>query len=494
MAREPVDHAAGDTARRRARAAPRLGEVAGKDASEPTTPRQKSASIVSVNAANISPRPSLAAAPTSVPLNLLDEHFLNLDDEREPWSIQLEVRVGGRLDPERLSAAIAAAIRRHPLARARLASWEPSDRAYRWEIADRRDEVPLTVAACPHETLLADARERLFGVSPALEDAPPFAVVLAQGPDGDSILLNLHHAAGDGVSAVRLMRSILRAYAGEEDPVPELDPLGVRDVLALAGARSLEERIVRGYALALNAVRQLTPTARVAREGGDGRPGYGFELLALSAEETREVRSKQGPDTTVNDVLLAALAVAISRWNASRSRWPGRIALTMPVNLRPAAWHDEVIGNFASYVTVSLGFCEHQELQRALEVTGERTRRIKQDGLAGLVIDLLVGPSRLPVRAKRRLKDLIPLTGNAVVDTASLSNLGVLDEWPWLGDDAGTVEAVWFSPPGRMPLGTAFGATTVGGRLHVTLRYAHAQFGQAGARAFADLYRSLLLS
>lgn len=124
-------------------------------------------------------------------------------------------------------------------------------------------------------------------------------------------------------------------------------------------------------------------------------------------------------------------------------------------------------------------------LRDGLRYLRTRTRQIKQDGLAGLVVDLLVGPSLLRVAAKRRLQDLIPLTGNAVVDTASLSNLEVLDAWPSLGDGAGTVEAVWFSPPGP---------ATVGGRLHVTMRYAHAQFGGAGAQAFAELYRDVLLA
>ncbi|MCW3065866.1 MAG: hypothetical protein JWN32_3038 [Solirubrobacterales bacterium] len=446
-----------------------------------------------MHTATASARSSPAASFTSVRLNLLDELFLNLDQHREPWGVHLELRVGGRVDSERLSDAIAAAVRRHPVARARLATWQPSDRAYRWEIADAVDEVPLTVATCPDDTLLADVRERLFGVSPSLQVAPPFAVVLAHSPGGDSILLNLHHAAGDGVSAVRLMRSVLRAYAGAEDPVPEVDPLAVRDVLALTRAKSLEDRLVSAQALVRAAARQLTPATRITRDGGDGRPGYGFELLALSLEETRSVRAKQTEGTTVNDVLLATLAVAIRRWNEAHGRWPGRIALTMPVNLRPPEWRGEVVGNFASYVTVSLGACDSQDLPRALEITAQRTRQIKRHGLAGMVVDLLVGPSMLRVAAKRRLQDLIALTGNTVVDTASLSNLGALDGWPSLGD-AGTVEAAWFSPPGRMPLGAALGVATVDGRLHVTMRYPHAQFDRAAAHAFAEVYRDVLLA
>ena len=433
-------------------------------------------------------------ALTTVPLNLLDEHFLNLDQESEPWGVHLEVRVSGRVDAERLSAAIGAAVRRHPIARAKLASPYPTDVTYRWEIVESLGQIPLAVAASPDATSLAAARERLFAVSPSLDVAPPFAVVLAQRRGGDSILLNLHHAAGDGVSAVRLMRSILRAYAGEEDPIAGLDPLSVRDVLALAAARSFEERAARRRALLRAALRRLSPITRVARDGGDRRPGYGFELLAFSGDETAAVFAKHDETATVNDVLLAALAVAIRRWNADHGRWSGHIALTMPVNLRPLEWHDEVIGNFASYVSVSLGRRDHRDLRRALDVTADRTHRIKRHRLAGLAVELLVGPSLLPVTAKRRLQDLIPLTGNRGVDTASLSNLEVLDGWPVLGAGAGTVEELWFSPPGRAPLGAALGAATVGGRLHIAMRYPHCQFDRAGARAFAELYRDVLVT
>jgi NRPS condensation-like uncharacterized protein len=378
------------------------------------------------------------------------------------------------------------------MARASLASWQPSDRSYRWEIADEIEDVPLTVAECSEDGGLAALREQLFSASPSLDEAPPFAVVLAHDVAGDSILLNLHHAAGDGVSAMRLMLSILRDYAGEEDPVPALDPLVGRDVLAFSRANSEEERIARERAVEEDADRRLTPAARIARDGGDGRPGYGFELLAFSREETQAICAKRTDGTTVNDVLLAALAVAIRRWNDDHGQGPGAIALTMPVNLRPAAWRQEVVANFASYVTVFLGVHDPEDLGRALEATGERTRQIKRSGVAGMVVDQLVGPSMLPVAAKRRLKDLIPMTGDVVVDTASLSNLGTLEAWPSIGGGR-TVEAMWFSPPGRMPLGAAIGAATLGGRLHVTLRYPHAQFASASARAFAAGYRAALL-
>jgi hypothetical protein len=92
----------------------------------------------------------------------------------------------------------------------------------------------------------------------------------------------------------------------------------------------------------------------------------------------------------------------------------------------------------------------------------------------------------LSIAAKRRLPNLIDLTRDLVIDTASLSNIGVLEP---LG---AAVEAVWFSPPGRMPLGVHIGIATHADRLHLALRCSHAQFDARAAHAFGRLYREVL--
>jgi NRPS condensation-like uncharacterized protein len=428
---------------------------------------------------------------TSIPLNLLDELYLNLDRRPEPWTVHYEVRVRQQLETERLADAIAAAAGRHPLARARLASWRFQDCSYDWEIADALTRIPLTVVVCGDEQALAKERDRLFTTSPSLEEAPPFTLVLARGPDWDSVLLNLNHSAGDGVSAARLMLSILRYYAGQEDPVPPLDPLAVHDVRRFSAATSPEEKRARRRALARGAWRPFVRTARVARDGDDDRPAYGFELLSLSAEESRAVFARRPPATTINDVLLAALAVTIARWNAAHARSARLLALTMPVNLRPSEWRLEVVGNLASWVTVWILPQPGEALSSVIERIGARTRAIKSEGTGGMAVDLLEGPAKLPIATKRWLQDLIPLTGNVVVDTASLSNLGRLDALPSVFGGA-TVE-VAFSPPGRMPLGVTLGVVTLEDRVHLTVRYRHAQFGPEAARRFTMLYRDVLL-
>ncbi|HWE10676.1 MAG TPA: condensation domain-containing protein [Solirubrobacteraceae bacterium] len=435
---------------------------------------------------------SVTPSITSLPLSLLDELYLNLDRAAEPWTVQYELHLSQRLDAGRLAGAITSAADRHPLSRARLASWRYQDHGYHWVIADELETASMKVVECGDERRLAEERERLFERSPSLDAAPPFILVLARRPDGDSLLLNLHHAAGDGISAARLMLSILRAYLGEDDPVPALDALAVHDVRRLSAARSADEHESRRRALLRGASRSFVPIARVARDGGDGRPAYGFELMTFTPEESRALFARHPPGGTVNDVLLAALAVTISRWNAEHGRSDRPIALTMPVNLRPPEWRSEILSNFASWVTVWIRPLPEEDLSAVIERVGASTRTLKRERLGGLAVDLLELSGKLMIAAKRWLQYLKPLTGDIVVDTASLSNLGRLEALPPPFD--GAVTAVGFSPPGQMPLGVSIGVVTLGDRLHVTLRYRRAQFNPPAARRFTGLYRDVLLS
>jgi hypothetical protein len=87
--------------------------------------------------------------------------------------VHFEVRLRDELDAGRLATAVRDAALRHPLARARLAEWRRSDRAYHWEIDDELADVPLTVGG---------ERGRFLSSMPSLEAAPPFALLLAGVP------------------------------------------------------------------------------------------------------------------------------------------------------------------------------------------------------------------------------------------------------------------------------------------------------------------------
>jgi NRPS condensation-like uncharacterized protein len=429
----------------------------------------------------------------TTPLNVLDELYLSFDRDDEAWSVHLEIRVDGHVDRDRLEVAAHQAAARHPMARARLAASRLTDLRLQWEIADELGELDLEELDCPAAGDLDRARTRLLNRTPALDRPGPFALMLAHHPEGDSIILNLHHAAGDGLAALRLLGSIARAYGIHDDPAPQVDPLAVRDVSAIAGAGSIKERLTRGRAALDYLGRGVSRPTRLVAQGATDEPGYGFATLAFEPEEVEQIVALRSGRATVNDVLLGALAHTVSRWNDHRGETSGAIYLMMPINLRPAQWRFEVVGNFASYVSVRIGSGDHTTLDKAIRSAADGTRAIKDGAIAGLIVDLYGAPALVPAALRGRMQDLIPLTGNTVVDTAVLSNLGRVESVPDLGD-AGRVREVWFSPPGRMPLGASLGVATLDGRLFVTLRYRHALFDAGAGTEFLAQFRRVLTS
>src|SRR4051812_33365821 len=114
----------------------------------------------------------------SARLNILDELYLHLDRDDEPWSVHLEVQAEGRIDADRVERAARYAAAKHPVARARLSDSRGTDVRYHWEIADELEQVPLDVRSAADEAEAAQARERALGSVPSLDQAPPFTLTL----------------------------------------------------------------------------------------------------------------------------------------------------------------------------------------------------------------------------------------------------------------------------------------------------------------------------
>ncbi len=430
-------------------------------------------------------------------LNLLDAAFLNIERPQDPWSIHLELQLEKRIDEERLRAAIAHAQRLHPLARARLRPYHAGSLSYSWEIGDQSDVEPLRVRQAETERDLAELRAELLSASVPLNVSPGFRLLLARAPDGDRLMINLHHAVADGLSAFRIMTSIVRHYAGETDPVPDVDPFAVRDLRSLAATQSLRERLERLGLFAEYLMRSTTAPVRVNGRGAppgdpDDAPGYGVHLLPFTAEETARFLAARRKPATVNDMLLVGLALTIRAWNRETGGRTGKISVMMPVNLRPREWWFEVVSNFSSYVNVILDETDQRAFDSAVDAVCRQTLRLKEAGAAGTLIDVLSIPRFLPAVLKARLREIAPTVGRGHVQTSWLSNLGRLAAAPVMGD-AGPVSAIYFSPPAHMPMGVSVGAVSLEDRMTLTLRYRRAVFDAAAAKDFAERYRAILL-
>ena len=436
----------------------------------------------------------LATETVQVPFSLVDEAVHLLDTEAAPWSVQLEARVAGRLDEPRLRAAITTALAAHPMARARKMPSRPSLHHDRWEIRPDVDLDPLRVVDCPDDAALAVVRADLLSTGVPLAESPPLRARLARHPDGDLLMLNVNHAAMDGFGARRVLLSVARAYAGDPDPAPEVDFLESRDLPVRLADAAVATRVRRWLALAERLRGLVVPPARLAGEGGSDHGGYGFHHLSLTPAQTAGLGDLNDGRATrgCTDVLATALSLAIAGWNAEHGRRCGRIGVLLPNNLRPPAWGDDMVGNFSLPARVSTTAHDRRTPRAALDALAAQTRRKRQAGMGTAVIEVLGRSSLFPLWAKQTLVTLLPLTGNRLVDTAMVCDLGRLREPLSFGPEVGDAVELWFSPPARMPLGMAVGAAASGDRLHLSFRYRRGLLGVEAAGRFVDRFRSEL--
>lgn len=447
----------------------------------------------------MSPVPGIPARPSTgsrrdprlVPFSVVDEVVHLLDTEAEPWSVQLEARVTGRLDESRLRSAVGEALQRHPMARARKAPSRRTRRRDSWEITPVPDLDPLRVVDCPDDAALNAARAALQSVGVPLAESPPLRVRLARHPGGDVVMLNANHTATDAFGLMRLLRSVARAYTGASDPLPAVDFLAERELPVRLAAPDARTRVRRYLAVSEKLRDVVAPPARIAADQASDAPGYGLHHVRLDADETRRLVELDHPGS-LNDVLLAGLHLAIADWNGRHDTPCRRIAVLVPSNLRPASRRQETVGNFSLPARISTGGRHRRSPATALATVTRQTRRKKQTGLGTGLLEVLGRSHLLPLWAKEAMVALLPLGGNRLVDTAILSNLGRLEDPPSFGDDAGSTVEVWFSAPSRMPLGLSLGAVTVSGRLHLAFRYRHPMFGPDAVRRFADTYLAQL--
>lgn len=418
-----------------------------------------------------------------VPFSPIDEAVHLLDTPAEPWSIQLEVRVAGKIDEDRLRAAIPPALARHPMSRAKLLPARRTDKRWTWAITGAPELDPLRAIDCADDVELSQVRAELHSLSVPLAESPPLRLRLCHHPLGDVLMINANHAAFDGFGTLQVLRSVAKAYINEEEPDPEIELPEARDVEGHTRAETLAERARRVRALVDKARDLATPPARLAARGGSDQPGYGIHQVSIPVPRAPE-------RYTLNDLLLGALNLAIAGWNVEQGTACRRISVLMPVNLRPPEWKTEVVTNFVSETRVSTSPPERRTSRSLLEAIATRTERIKAGGESAALMELLSKTSRFPLWMKQPLSPFLWITGNRLVDTAVLSNLGALDtdDLPDFGPEAGEVVGVWFSAPARMPCGLSLGAVSAAGALHLAFRYRYPLWGPPAAAAFADRF------
>jgi len=448
----------------------------------------RASSIVTTRGGGVvDPDPAAGAreheVPPPLPLSAVDEVILHLQEARSPWNVQVELGVDGRVDEATLHRAVMTCTRRHPMARARLAPWRWSDRSYSWRFAEEADVCPVRVVRCPDEAALEELRRHLHGERIPLDTSPGFRVVLARGPARDTVLLSANHVVADGVGTLRLMTSIARAYRGVDDPLDPTPLPAARDLEGLLAPDDRGERRSRRWEAVRRVREALDPPTRLAGHA-DGTPGVGFVGRIVALDEATALADR-APDTSINDVLVAALHLSIAGWNVRAGARAGRVGVMMPVNLRPPESFWEVVGNAASMVSISTHPADRVDLRTATDAVAAQTRELRREVRARGLFDLFAVAAGAPVGVQRAVARLMPVVGgDRFIDTAVLSNLGRLAAPPSFGDDV--PPALWFSPPCDRVCSVGIGAVTVGRSLMLSTRYRREVLDRAGAEQFVD--------
>lgn len=305
--------------------------------------------------------------------------------------IEALVLLEGTLDRERFAALVQRRlVERFPVFAQRPVGARLPGMLPRWrdvedfDLADHLHEVTLPAPATD-----ADLQHWVAGhlSTPLRGDRPLWEVHLVEGrPEGTALFVRLHHALADGIALTRVLLSItdveaeddLGADSAEQGALFTVDTSRPRrrpsastawgERISAAARWSVRSLPVLGKVL-------FSRTPRTALSGRSGPDKLVSWARPMDLEQVKDVARASG--TTVNDVLVSALAGALSRYQAHHGGAAVDVTTMIPVNLRPL---DQPLparlGNRFAVVLLRLPSAAGSAVDR-LEETKRRMDRIK---------------------------------------------------------------------------------------------------------------------
>jgi NRPS condensation-like uncharacterized protein len=422
------------------------------------------------------------------PFSTVDEIMEFADSPQYPANVHIEAKAPGQLNAEKMRASVQAALDMHPLARARKLPPKPRDKQLHWEITPTPGSDPFLVVEAGDAAGVSRARNQLLSFQVPLHESPPLRVWLVRCDSGDHLILNVHHAAADGIGTLRFLRSILRAYNDQEDATADVDPLEARDLDQLYSPSKLAKQTRRFTSFVSSMKAQMIEHTAVTPSDGLDSTGYGCFHLTLEAEEVASLNPKKYIGGTFNDLLVAAMHRTVGIWNDRQGDGSEVLKVTSPVNLRPKEWWFEVFGNFAMAFATHTKPRDRENPESLMTKITDQSRVAKEKGFAEAMLVGLSMNAKLPIWAKSLM---FRNPGEKAPIGITLTNAGRISEELSFGDDSDAVE-VWMSPPAAMPDGLGLGITSYNGKIHLAFRHCYELLSDDAVTEFADLYRETL--
>lgn len=299
-------------------------------------------------------------------LSPVDAAWLRMDRDVNPLVITALLGFAAPLDPAELRALVGQLAAR-PRFRERAVPPRLGVGPVHWEEDPHFDPLAhlhhLALPAPADEAALAELLGDL--ASTRLDPARPlWQLYVVDGPGaGQSLVLRVHHALGDGVALVGLLRSLVGGAPARAVGVSRDRPIGAR---ALA-------RATRAQAQALGELLLLPRDAASPLKGAQSTRKRLAWSRALQLGSLAGWASTRG--AKVNDVLAAAVAASLADWMRHHGGLPpeGRVRALVPVFLRGAAAED-ALGNHFGLVFLPLPLVDDTLAGRLDRVRAEMDR------------------------------------------------------------------------------------------------------------------------
>ncbi|WP_353961229.1 non-ribosomal peptide synthase/polyketide synthase [Paenibacillus sp. S-12] len=234
-----------------------------------------------------------------------------------------------------------------------------------------------------------------------LENGPLVKLGLFRCDDGDHLLIAIHHLVVDGVSWRILLEDFAAGYEQALQGQPIRLPLKTDSFQTWA--KQLAD-YANGYANdpALESEReywqhneQLTyePLPKDFEQGRSKLKDSGLVTVRWTAEETEQLlkQAHRAYHTEMNDLLLAALGLAVQAWSGR-----GRVLVNLEGHGREDILPDvditRTVGWFTSQFPVVLEPCHAQSLGHQVKQVKESLRRIPNKGISYGILRYLSAP------------------------------------------------------------------------------------------------------
>ncbi|HEY2252275.1 MAG TPA: hypothetical protein VGH74_14475 [Planctomycetaceae bacterium] len=427
------------------------------------------------------------------------EHYMLADDGVDyPMTFFMRMQFRGLFDRARAEAALAAALRWHPLlgANVRGCIRDQTSRLV-WE---RRESstVPIVWESAAAQIDFAS------GLRIDLFHQTGLRAWFREADNSTELLCQFHHACCDGLGAIQFLETFLEIYAAVEEPQPPPEweaRHAERHVVACGGdGRNWKDHLVQigqglkriGRYFKTRPMPLAVPAGRSVVEATCAVEVPPMVSHFFDEAGTDQIRAgAKQLNVAANSLLMSELFLALDDWNRSRSREGASrpLRVVVPVNLRSTARE-----RLPAFNAVSLAFIDRQPADLA---TGE-----------GLLegIDREVGEAKA-LRCKMALLPVLRFLGHfhngicgrlkkcSCLGSTVFSNLGIVffgsrvlghDRLVRCGDLV--LERFEAAPPVRRNTLAGFAVSMYGNALTISMCYDPHKLTPHDARALLDLY------